>query len=144
MMVVLDLVLAIVLAVASAGPGNRRIEEKPPSKKEDLLLTEYFRCGRELKTPEDIRAQKSCVFSKVYSSAENSRKERLAAWLVMKPELKKIRPCGPEDDLRIQGFPEKTDSISCFEFTIGGEEKTGFAFFKQDSKKQLGFYSLHY
>lgn len=139
----LSSIIILVLSLSFSAANDRKIPETSLTK-EERLLSEYLNCRREIKNQEDIRAQKSCVFAKVVATAEPSRKERLAAWLILGAELKKIRPCVAQDSLRIVAFPEKTESVACFEFILEGREKTGFAFFKEDSKKKLGLYSLHY
>lgn len=140
----MNFVLSLILLMSVSNSSQRKMNQEGAASKEDQILIEYLSCQRELKTAEDVRVQKTCALGKIFSSAEVSRKERLAAWLVMGPELKKIRRCGPQDELRIQAFPEKTNYVSCFEFILDGDLKVGFAFFKVNSKKQLGLYSLHY
>lgn len=139
-----NLVLFILILSLHAEAGKRKISQDLSQSAEAKVFHQYYECQRELKSDNDVRAQRNCADESIFQQAEPSRKERLAAWLTLGAQVHQIRNCTTEELQKVRGFPETTTKAVCFEFVLNEKETLGFAFFKESPAKKLGLYSIHY
>lgn len=143
------LLLTLIVGLGTELSAAEKKAQKAPEKKkparevaqvhsqspEAAVLAKFLSCRAVLQAATDA-SWESCMEPTTVSAS--FRRKAFAAFLMSPIEIHQIRDCEKADLWKQRTFPGKTERSVCFDYTDGGEKRTGVAFFtKTDGELRL-------